>query len=281
MEDNPKRQQATLFSSYHRMSSLDRSVRHNPLTSHQRASMQDLPKQRGAKSADHQWGWTPTDAQETTAFEKAFYAGKVCLHPAGELWGLTANPLSSKAMEELATIKGRPHQKPFLFLAPSFEAAQNIWQPLPGEWHKVLQRVWPAMLSVIWKKAQSSCGVNYIDTRYAQKTIGLRVQHHHHAWFAQFTHNFPHPIPSTSINLSGQDPLTDISSVRHFATEHSAFIPASFGQKKLASGDKPSSLKPPPSSMIEILDESSYAIRRSGCHSHKAIAELLSPLKMC
>ena len=248
--------------------------------------MHDLPKQLPdrANSTAHkwdEWSWAPTVAQQTAAFEKAFYAGKVCLHPAGHLWGLTANPLNSKAMEELAAIKGRPHQKPFLFLAPSFEAAQNIWQPLPGKWPGVLGQMWPAMLTVIWKKAQSSCGVDYIDTQFAQQTIALRVQHNHHAWFAQFTDNFPHPIPSTSINLSGQAPLADISAVRHFATEHGAFIPASLGQKKRASGDKPSTPKPSPSSIIEILDGSSYAIRRCGYYSRKTMAKLLSPLKMC
>ena len=90
-------------------------------------------------------------ANPTHDFLGALDQSFVCLHPTDTVPGLTFDPLSRKASERLQAIKGRDPAKTFLGLVADVYEAKRFWQELPAPWSRLLEDIWPAPLTVIWK----------------------------------------------------------------------------------------------------------------------------------
>jgi len=152
---------------------------------------------------------------EAHNFIAALRAGRACLHPTDTLPGLTFDPYSAAAKVNMQTLKGRDEGKPFLGLVASAGLARRFFAPLPGRWEEALDTLWPGPLSVVWQAAPSAP-----PTLVAEDgTIGLRVPQFslEAAWMGVVLALLEMPLPTTSVNRSGEPP------VRHF-TEAATFL---------------------------------------------------------
>lgn len=187
------------------------------------------------------------------AFLRAFDEGQVCLHPTDTLPGLTFNPLSMQARDALALLKRRPESKPCLGLVANSERAKAFFAPLPGAWHAALAKLWPGSLSVVWK-ASSAAPATMVAS---DGTIGLRVPQlaDAAAWFRIVLDAAKVPLPTTSVNESGQPPAIIFAEARERLLGASVHIP------NWSDDHQGSSM---PSTVIQLQVDGSFKVLRLG-----------------
>lgn len=202
-------------------------------------------------------------------YDQHLLDGYVCLHPTGSLWGLTA--LGAESTTKLAQLKGRPSSKRFIYLVPSLKMACEIWSPLPHQWLTLLQSIWPAALSVVWKKNPTHPFTDHCAE--SSPTIALRIDPtHDHPWFGASLIRLQSPLPTTSVNLTNQMPIDQKNDMIEFAKQHHVYIPPAFFKYDLRLGAV--------STIIEICGDSEYKILREGAIRSSHVCVMLSP-KLC
>lgn len=178
-------------------------------------------------------------ADEATAFIEALQAGQVCLHPTDSLPGLAFDPRSTVAAEVLARIKGERPGKSHIGLVRDLAAACRFWQPLPPGWRGILDRFWPGPLSVIYTASPAAPPSLVLDGAIALRVPDLAEADR---WLALVLEQVGDPLPSTSVNRSGNPPATDYRMATGFLRDQpDVFIPPRPFQRPPAAG-KPSTL---------------------------------------
>lgn len=179
--------------------------------------------------------------------------------------------MGAAATAELAAIKARPVTKPFIHLIPSWPLATALWWPLPGEpghphhWAKLLQAIWPAPLSVIWRRRAPGEDA-------AAATLALRIDAGTAApWFSAAMIRLGMPLPTTSINYAGQTPLYQKDDMIQFARRHNIFVPPCLMRAQI-----PSRPAPRPSTLIQILSATTYKVLRGGAITQAELASSLT-----
>ncbi|MCY4380430.1 MAG: Sua5/YciO/YrdC/YwlC family protein [Proteobacteria bacterium] len=222
---------------------------------------------------------TVSDAREALEFQDHFNRGEICLHPAGRLWGLTCDPRNERSFNRLYDIKKRPRHKKVLFLCQSASLAFKYWPNLGTNWQTLIYRLWPCPISFV-----AQCAKPYYDPKLTViagwRDLGIRMQDsREHPWFAQFWRDHSvHLIPTTSINHSGESPITRCQEIIDFAEAHQVFIPASF--RRLSEFTDPVDGLAQPSAIVRIRGEDSYQIIRLGPYQRSAIIAMLDPLRI-
>jgi tRNA A37 threonylcarbamoyladenosine synthetase subunit TsaC/SUA5/YrdC len=151
--------------------------------------------------------------------------------------------------------KARDENQPFLGLVASYGAASGFWQPLPDRAARFLQNVWPLCVSVIWKAGPDV--PQYLCSRSGE--IGLRVpklpEKSH--WLFDVLEALPLPLPTTSVNRSGEDPASTWAEALNRVEPEEVYIPdvEASESKNLAS------------TVIRITDDGLYEVKRSGAVS--------------
>jgi L-threonylcarbamoyladenylate synthase len=187
-------------------------------------------------------------------FLAALHAGRACLHPTDTLPGLTFDPTSAAGRAAVVAIKGRDEGKPFLGLAASLAQARRMFAPLPGDWAAHLATLWPGPLSVVWTASPEAPR----SLVAADGTLGLRVPllPVDSAWFMSVLERSSVPLPTTSVNKSGQPPA------RGYAEASSLLLdaPGAFVPMWRAAGHVQSL----PSTVIRLYDDGSFSVLREG-----------------
>lgn len=201
--------------------------------------------------------------QDLDALVKAWTDGRVCLHPTDTLLGLSFNPQSLRASQNFASIKSRAPDKSPISLISSWDLAQRLWKPLPAGWDLILQKLWPAPLSVIWE-ASEQCPKAILA---ANGTCGLRLPQftQDFKWMAELLRILDQPFPSSSVNLSGQAPIGDWATASQFLKaeakeEGMVFVP-DLSENQLAAL---SQRLPLPSTLIRIEENGDWTMLREG-----------------
>lgn len=182
---------------------------------------------------------------------QALAQGKICLHPAGTLPGLTCRLDDSEVIDRLLALKGRTKDKPFIGLVSSFAKAISYWQPISKKWQVALESSWPGPLTVISRANGSSpiTGEN--------QSLALRVPNFSASdiWMYRVLEQLETPLLSTSVNFSGEKAASNWQEAVSFAQKSNIFVP-SLKIESNALGV--------PSTVIEILDKDSFFLVRSG-----------------
>jgi L-threonylcarbamoyladenylate synthase len=191
-------------------------------------------------------------------FLSALVQGKVCLHPTDTLPGLTFDPSHSQAYQKISEIKDRDAAKNFIGLVPDQESAESYWAKLPNNWQRFLRLAWPGPLSVIWN-ADSSAPKTLTSW---QGTICLRVPSFidDYAWMTKVLAGVSHPVPTTSVNLSGDPAITTWDLASAFARRQGIFVPECSVSVSVNAGNRPSTI-------LQIIDRDKYLVVREGAVS--------------
>ncbi len=194
-----------------------------------------------------------------------------CLHPTDTIPGLTFHPLKKNGLAAVQAFKLRPLGNTFISLVPDLATAQKFWHTLPDGWDLALSVLWPGPLSVIWQAAETAPPVLVSQAG----TMAMRVPAWppEKKWMAAFLTQFKLPLPSTSVNVSGEPAAQTWQAAKSkVAGAHGLFVP---DFSPLENTTAPHSA----STIIEILAAGSFAVRREGAMSKHVIEQALGQNK--
>ena len=182
---------------------------------------------------------------------RALEMGKVCLHPAGTMPGLTCDIENPAAMKMLMSFKLRPTGKPFIGLISDLDQAFQFWRPMSKVWRDALKAVWPGHLTVIHGAEKVSFPLG------EGQTLALRMPifSPRDQWMNEVLSQLKVPLPSTSVNRSGEAPAATWKEALAFGKAHGIFVPALTHDPEFSGT---------PSTVIQILDDQSYRVLRKG-----------------
>lgn len=197
----------------------------------------------------HEPGGLPEVAREAAA---RLAAGEVLVHPTSTLYGLgaAANP---EGDAEIARLKGREVDGPFIRLASSAEAVRHA-RPRPA-WDDRAERLasafWPGPLTVVLDDGT---------------THGLAVRVDGHPVIGAVLAAYGGLISSTSVNRAGEPPATDPARVR----EVLAGLPPSRREATLLdAGPLPRSA---PSTLVSLRDGEARLLREGAVPAERVEA---------
>lgn len=200
-------------------------------------------------------------------FAAAWRSGSVCLHPTDTLPGLSFRPSLKEAEAKFMAVKGRPEDKRPISLIADMSLAKVLFQTLPGAWGQILNNLWPASLSVIWK-ASKDCPASLVAQ---DGTVALRMPAwtEDKRWMQELLKELNEPFPSSSVNRSGEAAADDWEKALSFCREsaHAITVPHWQGPQLAESHLKL------PSTVIRLHDDGTFAMLREGAISSSRIEE--------
>ena len=132
-----------------------------------------------------------------TELTKKILEGNIFIYPTDTIYGIGCNALNKKAVEKIRTIKQRD-MKPFSVIAPNFEWIEenlivnyDLKKYLPGKYTIIMKKKNPQFLN--WVSNSDSLGVRIPDNDTCFEIQKSNV-----------------PFITTSVNITGQKPITEI-----------------------------------------------------------------------
>ncbi len=188
----------------------------------------------------------------------------VCLHPTDTIPGIGFNPLKTKGHQGIIDIKQRNPNKPFIGFVGSLDRALSCWTPLPGKWNKVLEKLWPCSMSVVWKASTNAPS----SLVFEDNTIAIRCPKfkEEFSWMQEVLNSIDYPLPSTSVNRTAEYPCVSWDEALNFLQG----IPNVFIPNTSINIDNFQS-----STLIKILEDGSFSMIREGPVSKTTILEAL------
>lgn len=128
----------------------------------------------------------------------ALLHGKLVAVPTETVYGLSANGLNEKAVQEIYNVKGRPETKPINLLIPDMISAKQFCRDISPDAYLLAEAFWPGPLTMIFKKSDA---VPDIVTAGGD-TVGVRCPRH--PLTLALLRKCGVPLATPSANLSGQ-----------------------------------------------------------------------------
>jgi L-threonylcarbamoyladenylate synthase len=131
-----------------------------------------------------------------------FHSGKIFIYPTDTIYGIGGNPFDEEVVKRIVDIKGRDEKKQFIWLLSDFENLMNYVDVIYDTHLDFLQKIWPAPVSAI-------LNLNERTKRIVnQDTIAVRIPQND--FCLNLLKEISRPLISTSVNISGEDPINHI-----------------------------------------------------------------------
>ena len=130
--------------------------------------------------------------------------GELIIMPTDTVYGLCAKLHDQEALQKIYHLKGREQTKQIPILLPSIESAKDI-AVISAEAKTIMQSFWPGALTIVLKTTDA------FKAMTGEETIALRIPNHPLALKLLEANG---PLRATSVNKSGQAPLSDIHEIR-------------------------------------------------------------------
>lgn len=131
--------------------------------------------------------------------------GGIVAFPTRNLYGLGADALNGRAVENIFRIKRRTPQKPLLVLIKHRSELQRIVRNVPPAASILMDRFWPGGLTIVFEAKPE---LPHLLTAGSGK-IGVRLPAHPVA--AALVRAAFHPVTGTSANISGEAGCSSLS----------------------------------------------------------------------
>jgi len=132
--------------------------------------------------------------------KKEILAGKLFIYPTDTVYGLGCNALDEGAVKKLKNLKKREKDKPLSVIAPSL-----AWIREHCTINVKLSKYLPGPYTIILKKKNP----NFLS-HLSKDTLGVRIPAHP---FTKQIQKAGVPFITTSVNLSGEPPASEISQI--------------------------------------------------------------------
>jgi L-threonylcarbamoyladenylate synthase len=135
---------------------------------------------------------------KTEEIARLLKKGGVVVLPTDTAYGFSCDSKNKKAIKRIYNIKGRPKQKPFLFIVSDLKMVEKFFVLSPEE-KKLAKKHWPGPLSIVLrpKKDGRRVGVRVPDNNLCRKIIK----------------KLGRPIITTSANVSGMETPYSITEI--------------------------------------------------------------------
>jgi len=140
---------------------------------------------------------------------EALNNGGIVICPTDTVYGFLADASNKKAVGKIFKIKKRPKSKPLAVFVKDLKMAKELAE-IDAKQEKILKAKWPGKYTFILqrKKTEDSPPLLYgVD----KKTIALRIPKY--KFLNNLLKKINKPLAQTSVNISGQQPLTKISDI--------------------------------------------------------------------
>lgn len=143
---------------------------------------------------------------ERRKIHEAICGGKVLIFPTDTIYGLGCDATNEGAIKRIYEIKGRPPERPFSVHLGSVAEIER-YVPLTEHQRTLIERLFPGPYTVVLKASKSAPPLCVSH----EGKIGLRVPKSRS--FQLVYEAGGRPLVGTSVNISGEPPLTDIEEI--------------------------------------------------------------------
>ncbi len=181
-------------------------------------------------------------------------AGSLVCLPTDTVYGFICDPNHPATVQRLYELKQRPAQKPFaLFVTVENAFASPLLYPTKSA-HRLTKRFWPGALTIVIPASEKHPCTN------AGK-VGLRSPNY--TFLQKILPHFHEGLINTSVNLSGQPPVTSLRGMESLLEQADFIIDAG---------------ELPPSQPSTVVDCSSHEVKilRHGAIEEEKIRAVLS-----
>tara|TARA_Y100000310_G_C20348466_1_gene653158 strand:- start:172 stop:693 length:522 start_codon:yes stop_codon:yes gene_type:complete len=132
-------------------------------------------------------------------FKEEILQGKVFVYPTDTIYGIGCDATNFEAVEKIRELKKR-EDNPFSVMVPSKEwvrlnCVAKFLDKLPGPYTLILEK-------------RKDCVAENVSF---SNTLGVRIPSN---WFAKIVEKLNIPIVSTSVNLTGEEPMKDLEDLK-------------------------------------------------------------------
>jgi L-threonylcarbamoyladenylate synthase len=154
------------------------------------------------------WRWREEEAGEIIQEAgRLLEAGAVLALPTETFYALAVHPFQKEALARLFALKARPADKPVLILVSGPEMLGQVAREIPAAAEKLMGRIWPGPLTIIFPAQKELPGLLTGDTG----TIAVRQPRH--AVTLRLLAALGFPVTGTSANRAGRPPLAAAAEV--------------------------------------------------------------------
>jgi L-threonylcarbamoyladenylate synthase len=132
--------------------------------------------------------------------------GKIVVCPTDTIYGFLADATNNKAVEKIFKIKKRPKSKPLAVFVKDIKMAKELAE-INKDQEKILKQKWPGKYTFILKSKKT----NLSKLVQNKETIGIRIPKY--KFLNDLLKKVNKPLAQTSVNISGQAPLTKIKEI--------------------------------------------------------------------
>lgn len=172
--------------------------------------------------------------------------GGIIIYPTETVYGIGALFSNEQALKRVFTVKGRDESKPILLLIQNITALRNLTTGMAYTALELAEKYWPGPLTLLFE-ASDKLSPFLIGN---EKKIGCRISSSPVA--RKLLSYIKQPITSTSANLSGEPPPSEINAISPVLLDS---VDVVLDAGKLGDG--------PPSTVIDVTQEP-YKIVRKG-----------------
>lgn len=136
-------------------------------------------------------------------------SGEVVAFPTETVYGLGANALDEKAIQNIFVAKGRPSDNPLIVHIAKESQLNDLVEEIPATAQALIDVFWPGPLSIIFKRKEGiapsvTAGLSTVAIRMPDHPVALRLLEEANV-----------PIAAPSANLSGKPSPTTAAHVFH------------------------------------------------------------------
>lgn len=168
--------------------------------------------------------------------------GVIC-YPTEAVWGLGCHPQSETAFEAILTLKQRPQHKGVIIIAGDYSQLAPYAKITPSL-QRQLQNFWAGFVTCVLPKSDDC--PDYLTGQFDGVAVRLTAN----PTVQVLCHGVGSALVSTSANLSGQVPVTNLAEARQtFGNNVGYYVDAPLGGEKN------------PSRIIQLIDNNVVVLR--------------------
>ncbi len=134
-------------------------------------------------------------------------SGGLIIYPTDTLYGFGANIYNPVAMERLYTVKGKDANVPVSIMVNSLEMIEELAGKLKSDERDKLQRLFPGKITVLIPIRKKTDIARFKNLN----KLGFRIPDH--SFCNDLNKKSGYPISTTSVNISGEPNLTDVTEI--------------------------------------------------------------------
>lgn len=186
-------------------------------------------------------------------------SGNIICFKTDTIWGFSTKPIDQKSVENLYKIKNRNPDKPFIFLIKKDQDLNEIVESLNPIEKKLISTFWPGPLTIIFKAKKD---LEILKPYQENKTIALRMPEDKTC--QNILSKLNYPLPSTSVNYEGQEPLNNFDEiVKEFKNKNFAILKSTDKNNKKTS-----------STIVKVEDNKILFLREGDIKKEKILSIL-------